>query len=105
MRRTKRMASEVIFAGWLCLLLCGCSSKEAADLTPTVAVQVATVENAPIENVVIADAVLYPRDQAAITPKISSPVKKFYVDRGSRVHAGQLLAELENQDLQGAVAE
>jgi multidrug efflux pump subunit AcrA (membrane-fusion protein) len=38
-------------------------------------------------------------------PKLSAPVKKFYVDRGSRVRAGQLLAELENRDLAGAVAE
>ena len=52
-----------------------------------------------------ADAVLYPLQQAAIIPKVSSPVKKFYVDRGAPVRAGQLLAELENQDLMGAVAE
>ena len=51
---------------------------------------------------VIADAILYPRDQAAIVPKVVAPVKKFYVDRGSHVNAGQLLAELENQDLAGA---
>jgi multidrug efflux pump subunit AcrA (membrane-fusion protein) len=30
-------------------------------------------------------------------------VKKFYVDRGSPVKAGQVLAELENQDLAGAL--
>ena len=34
-------------------------------------------------------------------PKIASSVKKFYVDRGSHVKAGQLLAELESQDLPG----
>ncbi|HZU22498.1 MAG TPA: efflux RND transporter periplasmic adaptor subunit, partial [Terriglobales bacterium] len=43
--------------------------------------------------------------EAAIIPKINAPIKKFYVDRGSKVHAGQLLAELEDQDLQGAVTE
>ena len=32
-------------------------------------------------------------------------MKKFYVDRGTKVHAGQLLAELENGDLAGAVTE
>ena len=52
-----------------------------------------------------ADAILYPRDQAAIVPKISAPVKKFYVDRGSQVRAGQLLAELENGDSVGALTE
>jgi len=32
-------------------------------------------------------------------------VKKFYVNRGDRVKAGQLLAELENRDLEAAVTE
>jgi multidrug efflux pump subunit AcrA (membrane-fusion protein) len=58
-----------------------------------------------IERKVSCEAILYPGQQAAITPKISAPVRKFYVDRGRHVRAGQLLAELENQDLQGAVTE
>jgi len=84
------------------LLLSGCKSQEVADEPPTVTVQVGAAEKQPIQRKVIADAVLYPRDQAAIVPKIVAPIKKFYVDRGSRVKAGQLLAELENQDLTGA---
>jgi len=86
-------------------LFSGCSAKESDQVAPTVTVEVATAENKAMENKVVADAILYPRDQAAITPKISAPVQKFYVDRGSKVHAGQLLAELENEDLRGAVAE
>jgi HlyD family secretion protein len=84
------------------LLLSGCKPAAPAEDAPTVTVQVGAAENEPIQLKVIADAVLYPRDQAAIVPKIVAPVKKFYVDRGSRVKAGQLLAELENQDLAGA---
>jgi RND family efflux transporter MFP subunit len=84
------------------LLLSGCKSPQASDEAPTVTVQVGAAENEPIQLKVIADAVLYPRDQAAIVPKVIAPVKKFYVDRGSPVKAGQLLAELENQDLAGA---
>ena len=78
------------------LLFSGCSPKEAAEEAPTVTVQVGAAENQTIQHRVIADAVLYPKDQAAIVPKISAPVKKFYVDRGSRVRAGQLLAELSH---------
>jgi multidrug efflux pump subunit AcrA (membrane-fusion protein) len=85
--------------------LAACSSKEAAEESPTVTVQVAAAESKPIEQVVSADAILFPRDQAAIVPQISAPVKKFYVDRGSRVHAGELLAELDNQSLAGAYVE
>jgi multidrug efflux pump subunit AcrA (membrane-fusion protein) len=87
------------------LLLFGCSSRDAGEGTPTVTVQVAAAENEAIQSQVIADAILYPLDQAAIVPKISAPVKKFYVDRGSKVHSGQLLAELENGDLAGAATE
>ena len=83
-------------------LLSGCKTATPPEDAPTVTVQVGAAENEPIQLKVIADAVLYPLDQAAIVPKIVSPVKKFYVKRGSPVKAGQLLAELENQDLAGA---
>ena len=45
---------------------------------------------------------LYPIDQSNITSKISSPVKRILVNRGDRVKAGQLLAELESADLAAA---
>jgi multidrug efflux pump subunit AcrA (membrane-fusion protein) len=79
----------------------GCS-KEAGEKEPTVAVQVATVEKKTIEHTVVTEGVLFPLAQSAITPKISAPVKTFYVKRGSRVHEGELLAVLENQDLTAA---
>jgi HlyD family secretion protein len=77
----------------------GCSHTGAAETNPTVTVQVGAAENQTIERKVSAEATLYPLEQSAIVPKISAPVKKFYVERGSKVHAGQLLAELENSDL------
>ena len=49
-----------------------------------------------------ADAVLTPLAQAAIEPKITAPVRKFYVQRGARVKEGELLATLENSDLSAA---
>jgi len=88
------------------LFLSGCSAKEAGvEAAPTVAVQVDAAENEAIQRKVTADAILYPLDQAAIVPKIAAPVKKFYVERGSSVHAGQVLAELENADLAAAVTD
>jgi HlyD family secretion protein len=83
----------------------GCATKEAADEAPSVTVQAAPAENKAIQREVIADAILYPKDQAALVPKINAPIQKFYVDRGSPVHAGQLLAELENRDIASAVAD
>src|SRR2546426_8560621 len=90
------------------VVLFGCTAKKAEEKPEgehVVTVDVAPVLSTSISLKVTSDALLYPLQQAAIVPKISAPVKKFHVDRGSRVRAGQLLAELENQDLAGAVAE
>jgi RND family efflux transporter MFP subunit len=84
------------------VLLLGCSAKPDPEATPTVTVQVDAAEKEPIQRKVVTDAVLYPRDQAAIVPKVVSSIKKWYVDKGSHVKTGQLLGELENQDLTGA---
>jgi RND family efflux transporter MFP subunit len=78
----------------------GCSKEKPEE--PEVAVQVAPVEQTSLQRNIAADAILFPLQQAAIVPKISAPVAKFYVKRGSRVHAGELLAILENKDLTAA---
>src|SRR5436305_562434 len=85
------------------LSLPGCSKEKVEE--PTVSVQVATVEKKTLERTITADAILFPVQQSAIVPKISAPVKKFYVKRGSRVRRGQLLAILENRDLAAAAQE
>ena len=79
----------------------GCSS-DKADKEPTVTVQVAAVEKTTIQRTITTQAILFPRQQAAIVPKISAPVQKFLVKRGSPVKEGQLLAVLENRDLSAA---
>ena len=84
-----------------CLTLSACSKKEE-NPAPVVTVQVAQAQKAVIQQVISAEAVLFPKNQAAITPKVTAPVKTFYVNRGSRVHQGQLLAVLENRDLAAA---
>jgi len=86
------------------LILSACS-KDSGEKEPAVPVQVVTVKKETIQRTVIAEAILFPLQQAAITPKISAPVKTFYVKRGSRVHKGQLLAVLENTDLAAAAQE
>jgi HlyD family secretion protein len=86
------------------ILMAGCSGKEAPESEPLVAVQAVKVQRAEIDQQVTAEAVLYSLHQAVIVPKISAPVKKFYVERGNYVSAGELLAVLENGDLAGAAA-
>ena len=80
--------------------LSGCGSAEK-EPEPVVAVQVAPAKRGPISLTVTADAVVYPLQQAVITPKITSTIRKFHVQRGSHVKEGQILAEMENADLAG----
>ncbi len=56
-----------------------------------------------ISEIVSAEAELFPYRQASLSPKISSPVKRYFVNRGDHVRAGQLLAVLENHDLVAGV--
>jgi multidrug efflux pump subunit AcrA (membrane-fusion protein) len=86
------------------LLLTGCSKKDAPEPTP-VPVQAATAQVQPITEHIVTDAVLAPIAQAAISPKITAPVRKFYVQRGAHVKEGELLATLENKDLAAAVTD
>jgi len=78
----------------------GCSKDKPVE--PTVSVQVAPVKKTTIEQTVTSEAILFPLAQSAIVPKISAPVKAFYVNRGSKVHEGQVLARLESRDLAAA---
>lgn len=108
MKNLKMLALKTFDAGLPTLILLsgilslvpGC--KKEAQPEVLVTVQAEQPEQGPISEVISADAVLAPIAQAAIEPKISAPVKKFYVERGQRVHAGELLAVLENTDLTAA---
>lgn len=84
-------------------LVCGGCSGNAPEAPPAVSVQAATVQAKTVHEIVSTEAVLYPKTEASIVPKISAPVEQFYVNRGSRVHAGELVAQLENKDLQAAL--
>src|SRR5678815_1795775 len=88
--------------------LSACSSKkeeEAPEAEPVVNVEAAPVLSSSIQLKVFGEGVLYPLQQATLVPKITEPVRVFHVNKGSTVRAGQLLAELESQDLASAVAE
>jgi HlyD family secretion protein len=87
-----------------CVIACaalGCGSEEKVP-DPVVTVQTTAARRATISKTISADAVVFPLQQAVLTPKITSTIKTFLVQRGSRVHKGQLLAVLENADLSAA---
>ena len=89
------------------LLLAGCSKPkadegEAAAATP---VQTEAAKRETIHHTITAEAILYPRQQASIMPKINAPVARFLAQRGDHVKQGQLLAVLEDQDLLASAQE
>src|SRR6185437_8783885 len=99
---TRIPAALLVVGSFISSLACSGGDKEPE---PSVPVQIVSVEKSPLQQTVSSDAVLFPLAQSALVPKISAPVQKFLVNRGSRVHAGQLLAVLENRDLAAATQE
>src|SRR5260370_26328138 len=85
-------------------LLAGCSKKEP-EVAPEVSVQVSAVKTSDVSRIVTSEAVVFPLQQAVVTPKISSTIKSFAVQRGAHVRKGQLLAVLENADLSAAATQ
>lgn len=95
LQRMTAVGAVVILA--LSLQACQKNSDEAVQTLVTVQAQ--HPEVGEISEHIMADATLAPLAQAAISPKITAPVKAFYVQRGSKVKKGQLLAVLDNRDL------
>jgi len=82
------------------LFLPGC--KKEATPAVEVTVQAEHPEQGSMSEHINVDAILAPLAQAAIEPKITAPVRKFYVQRGDKVKEGELLVTLENTDLTAA---
>jgi RND family efflux transporter MFP subunit len=93
---------------WILVLLTllpfadGCKKQAEEVPEPSVTVQAAHPTQGPISEEIAADAILAPLAQAAISPRISAPIRAEYVQRGAHVRSGQLLVSLEDQDLQGS---
>jgi multidrug efflux pump subunit AcrA (membrane-fusion protein) len=88
------------------IALAGCSKpKEEEPEAAAAPVEVTEVKRDSIQRIVSGEAILYPVDQASVVPKLSAPIKTFYVKRGDSVTKGQLLATLENRDLEASVSE
>jgi HlyD family secretion protein len=101
---SSRLTLPIMLLLVLTSLANGC--KKADDTAPpVVSVQAVHPDRSSISEQITADATLAPLAQAAISPKVTAPVKRFYVQRGSKVKAGQLLATLENGDLAAAVVD
>src|SRR5437764_9252595 len=89
----------------VCFLFSGCHKEKEKETEPVVPVQVTDVRRDSIQRIITTEGILHPKDQASIMPKITAPVRQFFVNRGDHVKKGQLLATLENRDLAAAVAD
>jgi multidrug efflux pump subunit AcrA (membrane-fusion protein) len=96
----RRFASLIFLTCLIAFLSVACSHEKVEEAA--VPVKAVAVEKTSIQQIVAADAVLFPLQQSALVPKISAPIKTFYVNRGAKVRKGQLLAILENRDLAAA---
>jgi HlyD family secretion protein len=95
---------RLVCCGLVAVTFAACKKAEP-EPEPVAPVQVAPAIKGSIRVIVTADAVLYPREQANIVPKVTAPIRRFLVNRGDHVKQGQLLAELENRDLVAAAQE
>ncbi len=82
-------------------LTIGCRKKQEEAPEVLVAVQAAHPTQGSISEQIAADAILAPISLAAISPRISAPIREEYVQRGVRVRRGQLLVSLDDRDLKG----
>lgn len=102
--RSKTSKPLLAAGALLGFVLAGCSSP-APNITPVVTVQAAAAHRQTLTETITNEALLYPLHQAVLTPKITAPVARFFVQRGDRVRAGEEVAELENRDLAAAAQE
>lgn len=103
--RYRRDLTLLAVAAFALLEGCGRGSPSGEAPEAPTPVTVETAVRGAIDHIVSSDAILYPINQANVTPKLSAPVKRMLVNRGDHVRAGQPVAELESGDLAAAADE
>jgi multidrug efflux pump subunit AcrA (membrane-fusion protein) len=86
--------------------LAGCAAKQEEEKPkPLVDVKVAKAEAAQVRLSVTAPAVVWPREQANISARITAPIRELRAHKGDDVKAGDVLALLENRDVTAQLQE
>jgi HlyD family secretion protein len=89
----------------VCLAVLGADAcKKKAEEAPevSVAVQASHPSMGSISEEIAADAILAPISAAAISSRISAPIRAEYVQRGAHVRRGELMVSLDDRDLKGS---
>jgi len=82
-----------------CVFLAACSRENETKPEPVVEVKAARTEVADLDVTVHAPAAVFPRQQANIASRVTSPIRELRARKGDSVSAGQVLAVLENRDV------
>ena len=103
--RKNRLAARLLLASSVAaiLLLASCKGHHSDEKEKLPAVEVTQAVNGEISQVVVGEAELFAYQQASLTPRLSAPIHSYFVVPGQRVRKGQLLATLDNRDLQAGV--
>lgn len=107
-RNSKRKTRWIWIGGTLALLLGGAVFVLPGALkteTKIDASKLATITRGDIARSVVATGKIEPRSKVEIKSKASGIVKKLFVDYGDRVKTGQVLAELDKEELQARLRE
>lgn len=99
---------RLIWLGVLAVLLGGAAYGVRAALKPDNKIdpsKIASVDRGNIARSVVATGKIEPRSTVEVKSKASGIVKKLYVDYSGYVHQGQVLAELDKENLEAAVRE
>ena len=104
----KSRSRWVWFAGIVVLLICGAGFLLRGALKTEVKLdksKLAQVERGDIARSVVATGKIQPRTKVEVKSKASGIVQKIYADYGQMVKAGQVLVELDKEDLQARLRE
>ncbi len=97
-----RITRSLLLGALTATSVIGCHQAEEPS-SVRVDVQATVAQRQLITEHIQTDAILSPLNQAVISSQVSLPVKKFYVQRGSAVRKGELMALLDNSSLKASV--
>ena len=101
-KKSKRILWVSVSLGALLLLVLGvvAATRGGAKIDPT---KLAKAERGDLAKSVVATGKITPITQVDVKSKASGIVKKFYVDAGEKVKTGQLLVDLDRDEIQARV--
>ncbi|HWY67674.1 MAG TPA: efflux RND transporter periplasmic adaptor subunit [Terriglobales bacterium] len=102
-KKRKRRIWWIGSAVFVLLLIGGVVTKATSGSTKIDPTKIATVEQGDLAKSVVATGKVQPITKVEVKSKASGIVKKLLVDAGDRVKQGQILAELDKEELQAQV--